>query len=382
MANNWRGCKDIKMIWHGEWNDPELVTEYDGVEYWFNYYDIENALWEDFLESEGIEEKDTYDENGNISDEYENEFSKYCQDNAYTYLIWDVIPELPEENFTVDGKFYFWDKNDTDAYNSYFEDDEDDEEYDVDESCGKKTKKKNKSKIVESAGSSNVKISANDYDTLYTDISGVFGEPGVTISLGEMKEYWNEEKDNDPVLSDYDSYDEWWADTEQNLEPADNRFASGKYTLKVDTSGPEDHFSAPVGAEFGLRGKTICPFNKEGQEWIELCLDRRIPIGQDSLVDDDELDVLFCDPNSGEVSDEIIEYLYDFEPLQESLGKGKKMLKEGIDTYDLNSAVYNALTDVCFEFMNKGNHPTEEEMNIAIEWWQTHFWDSDDAPED
>lgn len=289
MANNWRGCKDIKMIWHGEWADPELVTEYDGVEYWFNYYDIENALWEDFLESEGIEEKDTYDERGmGISDEYEDKFSKYCQDNAYTYLTYDLIPSLDPDNYTKDGEKWFWVESDVADYNADLDSDEDDFDYDdIEESCGKKAKKKNKSKIVESAGSSNVKINDNDYNTLYTDIEGVFGEPGVTVSLGEMKEYWNEEKDNDPVLSDYSSYDEWFEDTIQLLEP-----------------------------------------------------------------------------------------------LQESLGKGKKMLKEGIDTYDLNSAVYNALTDVCFEFMNRGNHPTEEEMNIAIEWWQTHFWDSDDAPED
>jgi hypothetical protein len=105
MANNWRGCKNIEMVWHGEWNDPELVTEYDGVEYWFNYYDIENALWEDFLESEGIEEKDTYDERGmGISDEYENKFSKYCQDNAYTYITYDLIPTLDPDNYTKDGE--------------------------------------------------------------------------------------------------------------------------------------------------------------------------------------------------------------------------------------------------------------------------------------
>lgn len=242
--------------------------------------------------------------------------------------------------------------------------------------------RKFKMRIIESKNaSSNVKINASDYDTLYTDIEGVFGERGVTISLGEMKEYWNEERDNDQVLSEYDSYDEWWADTEPNLELADNRFASGKYTLKVDTSGPEDHFSAPVGAEFGLRGKTICPFNKEGQEWIELCLDRRIPIGQDSLIDDDELDILFCDPNSGEVSDEIIEYLYDFEPLQESLNNKNRNLSEAWDESDLRSAVYNALTDVCYEFMRNGGHPTEDDMDEAIEWWQIHFWESDDAPE-
>lgn len=55
----------------------------------------------------------------------------------------------------------------------------------------------------------------------------------------------------------------------------------------------------------------------------------------------------------------------------------KKRITESVSN-DLKSAVYNALSDVCFEFMhNKHNHPTEKEMDIAIEWWQTHYWDDD-----
>lgn len=175
MANNWRGCKDIKMVWHGEWNDPELVTEYDGVEYWFNYYDIENALWEDFLESEGIEEKDTYDENGNISDEYENEFSKYCQDNAYTYLTYDLIPTLDSDNYTKDGEKWFWIDSDVADYNADLDSDEDDYDYDdedIDESCSGDKKKKKKLKedfednvyYAEFYGSCAVSIEASSYE--------------------------------------------------------------------------------------------------------------------------------------------------------------------------------------------------------------------------
>ena len=86
-VSNWRGCPDIQMIWHGEWADPDLVADVDGTTYTFNYWDIENALWDYFLESEGITEKDTYTPGtSNISDEYEQKFNQYCQDNALSYL--------------------------------------------------------------------------------------------------------------------------------------------------------------------------------------------------------------------------------------------------------------------------------------------------------
>lgn len=299
MANNWRGCKNVFMQGHGDWADPDIYIENEDGLFVFNYWDIEDALWNDFLESEGIEEKDTYDKRGNISKAWENKFSKYCRNNAYDYITYDLLPEygyFSDEMCSKDGKFCSWHIDDVKEYDAEQEEDEDDDDFDYDEddfdyddieeSCGKKAKKKNKSKIVESAGSSNVKINADDYNTLYTDIEGVFGEPGVTVSLGEMKEYWNDANDSDPVLSDYDSYDEWFEDTIQLLEP-----------------------------------------------------------------------------------------------LQESVSSNKKNLSEAWSSDDLRSAVYNALSDVCFEFLENGRHPSEKEMDLAIEWWQTHFWDSDDAPE-
>jgi hypothetical protein len=89
--NNWRGCDGIRLISHGEWSDPDLVAEIDGVEYTFNYWDIEDALWNEFLENEGVSEKDTYVEGTyNIADEWEEKFDEYCQANAYDYLC-DVV---------------------------------------------------------------------------------------------------------------------------------------------------------------------------------------------------------------------------------------------------------------------------------------------------
>lgn len=184
MANNWRGCKDIEMIWHGDWADPELVTEYDGVEYWFNYYDIENALWEDFLENEGIEEKDTYDERGNISDEYEDKFNKYCQDNAYTYITYDLIPSLDPDNYTKDGEKWFWIDSDVTDYNADLDSDEDDFDYDdIEESCGdkKKKKKEDKMKITEATDNKKTYL-ANFYSDVDVEIKASSKEEAEKIA--------------------------------------------------------------------------------------------------------------------------------------------------------------------------------------------------------
>lgn len=59
----------------------------------------------------------------------------------------------------------------------------------------------------------------------------------------------------------------------------------------------------------------------------------------------------------------------------------KESLEESLNQNDLNNAVYHALADVCFEFNKKGNHPTEEEIDLAYDWFATHFWDSDDYME-
>lgn len=78
--NNWRGCPNIEMEWNGTQSDPSLV--YKG--YRFNYFDIEDALWGDFLEDTGHVDSDSGKE------EVEEEFSKYVQDRAEYYLA-DVI---------------------------------------------------------------------------------------------------------------------------------------------------------------------------------------------------------------------------------------------------------------------------------------------------
>lgn len=89
---NYRGAEGIEFIYRGEWSDPELV--YDGKS--FNYWDIENALWDMFCEE--IVDDNIVDGNMYVTvydieehmDKYEQLFDKYVQDNAAEYLN-DVI---------------------------------------------------------------------------------------------------------------------------------------------------------------------------------------------------------------------------------------------------------------------------------------------------
>lgn len=81
VKNGWRGSKDIEYVWKGPWSDPELV--YDGKT--FNYWDIEDALWNMFLE-ENPQWKDSDSDNP----ECEDEFDKYVQSEGALYLD-DVI---------------------------------------------------------------------------------------------------------------------------------------------------------------------------------------------------------------------------------------------------------------------------------------------------
>ena len=62
-----------------------------------------------------------------------------------------------------------------------------------------------------------VDIYEYDYDVDYKDVGGGFGEPGAVYSLAEIKEFWNNENTNDPILSDYPTYDSWFKDTSDNF---------------------------------------------------------------------------------------------------------------------------------------------------------------------
>lgn len=75
-TSGWRGCPEIEMEYYNNYADPSLI--YKG--YRFNYYDIENALWDSFLEVTGHNDS----ESGNP--EVEEEFNEYVCNEGPAYL--------------------------------------------------------------------------------------------------------------------------------------------------------------------------------------------------------------------------------------------------------------------------------------------------------
>jgi len=66
-----------------------------------------------------------------------------------------------------------------------------------------------------------VEIDDYDYDLDYEDVGGggfeeVSKDGSPILSLGEIKEYWNKNNINDPVLENYDTFEDWWSDTSSN----------------------------------------------------------------------------------------------------------------------------------------------------------------------
>lgn len=74
--DNFYGVPGIKFIWHGEWSDPEV--EYKGIR--FDYYDLEDPLWDEY--------KSEMEEEGKKADM--SEFDDWVYDNK------DLVYEFAE----------------------------------------------------------------------------------------------------------------------------------------------------------------------------------------------------------------------------------------------------------------------------------------------
>ena len=83
LKEGWRGTP-VKIVSHGSWGDPDLVWNNGEHEYTFNYWDIEDALWNNFLEYSGHDDSESNDP------KVEAEFDKFVQDSYEDYLE-DVI---------------------------------------------------------------------------------------------------------------------------------------------------------------------------------------------------------------------------------------------------------------------------------------------------
>lgn len=69
--SNWYGCPNIRMIYHGNWADPELEANGHVANYW----DIEDTWWRQFLEETGHSDSEANDP------QVEEEFAQFLRSN-------------------------------------------------------------------------------------------------------------------------------------------------------------------------------------------------------------------------------------------------------------------------------------------------------------
>lgn len=99
-------------------------------------------------------------------------------------------------------------------------------------------------------------------ETTYIDDSGIMGKIGDTWTVSELRQYWDAEQMNDPVLSEYDSFESWLEDTTSQMTEMDFTSDYDKYSkdwiaqiknklasVGVDVNSPEAEDYAEAAAE-------------------------------------------------------------------------------------------------------------------------------------
>lgn len=74
--SNWYGCPNIRMIYHGDWADPELEANGHVANYW----DIEDAWWRQFLEETGHSDSEAN------NPQVEEEFAQFLRSNESSII--------------------------------------------------------------------------------------------------------------------------------------------------------------------------------------------------------------------------------------------------------------------------------------------------------
>lgn len=80
-------------------------------------------------------------------------------------------------------------------------------------------------------------------DECFRDVHGLFGDVGEILTIAQMREYWEENKDRDPVLMEYRNYKEWLKDTLDNMESVDNiDIESSEAIMSADDATHDDRY--------------------------------------------------------------------------------------------------------------------------------------------
>lgn len=80
-------------------------------------------------------------------------------------------------------------------------------------------------------------------DECFRDVHGLFGDVGEILTIAQMREYWEENKDRDPVLMEYRNYKEWLKDTLSNMESVDDTdIESNEAIMSADDATYDDRY--------------------------------------------------------------------------------------------------------------------------------------------
>ena len=92
----------------------------------------------------------------------------------------------------------------------------------------------------------------------YTDTDGFLGEPGETYTMSQFRRMW-QDKDNDPIMSGYDSFEEWVGET---ISQMDREFSSLTEANKFKNVSSEEFRTPMQVTEISHMGGSyypICP---------------------------------------------------------------------------------------------------------------------------
>lgn len=109
---------------------------------------------------------------------------------------------------------------------------------------------------------------ADAYCDYYKDVNGFWGTPGEVYAADslkmDMEAYWEDNKNDDPVLDEYDNIDEWINDTLAHMTHCDNCDGECNEDLSSDIRKNNLKHDDEIDAEYAVDGDTEVQFQDRG----------------------------------------------------------------------------------------------------------------------
>ena len=116
-----------------------------------------------------------------------------------------------------------------------------------------------------------------DKDTrVYIDDTGVMGEKGTEWTVSDLKSYWDSNKDSDPSLVDYSSYEKWCRDTlshmksKEVLDEAKEEYVWGNWQIERGNPSKVKYYTAGKDILNKIIGVVYAPSNNSFRYGAEI----------------------------------------------------------------------------------------------------------------